>query len=212
MQTNQSTITKLAMTSRHLYERGFSVLAVVMMILAFVCSGLMQAKDQNGKSEHDHLNTLAALPAVSAEISAWHEAETAWLSQKATEMTKDLKDHGFQQAKVYSRIKSYDSAREKAMRKNLAIHELNDLFGMRIVVANELDVYRCLNRICERFEIIPGSLKNYIIAPKASGYQSVHVVTQVDDLHRIEFQIRTEHMHQQAEAEHEAYKARVRVA
>jgi GTP pyrophosphokinase len=211
MQAASKTIAHFTQAARHFYDRGFSILALFMMLLAFACSGLIQAKNETENSEFPNAKTIAALPAM-AQADVWHEAQANWLSQKATDITKDLKTQGIQQVTVYSRVKSYESASEKAVRKRMAIHELNDLLGMRIVVGNELDVYRCLNRICEQYEPVPGTLKNYIITPKASGYQSVHVVTQVDDIHRIEFQIRTESMHNQAEAEHEAYKSRVRAA
>lgn len=212
MQAMSKTTAHFAQAARHFYERGFSVLALFMMILAFASSGLLQDKDENSKPDSHRSDSIAALPALDTHDLTWQKAQTEWLSQKSTDVTKDLKAHGIQQVTVYNRVKSPESAEEKALRKGISVHELNDLFGMRIVVSNELDVYRCLNRICEQYKIIPGSLKNYIIAPKASGYQSVHVVTQIDDMHRIEFQIRTETMHAMAEAEHEVYKARMRAA
>ena len=86
---------------------------------------------------------------------------------------------------------------------------LNDLYGMRVVVSNELDAYQCLNMICDTYTVVPGTMKDYIVAPKASGSQSLHVVAEVE-AKRVEFQIRTTQMHLSAEAEHEAYKERMR--
>ncbi|GEM_PF-2783854 len=190
---------------RYLYDHGFSLLALLLTVIAFAFSDtypeqLRQQRMIGDKSEN------------SAQASRiWRAEGNEWLTQRATEMTQMLKDNGIAQVTVYSRVKAEESAREKAARKGIDIFELNDLYGMRVVVANELDVYQCLNLICGRYEIVPGTIKNYIVSPKASGYQSVHVVAKVED-RRVEFQLRTESMHQSAEAEHEAYKARMRMA
>ena len=190
---------------RYLYDHGFSLVALILMVISLALSNaypeeLRQQRMIEDKSENS-----------SQAARAWRTQGNEWLSQRATEMTQMFKDNGIAQVTVYSRVKSEESAREKAARKGIDLFELNDLFGMRVVVANELDVYQCLNLICDRYEIIPGTMKNYIVAPKESGYQSVHVVAKVED-RRVEFQLRTEAMHLSAEAEHEAYKARMRMA
>ncbi len=134
-----------------------------------------------------------------------------WLGRRAATISKTLRDSGIRNVTVYNRVKSIESTNEKLKRKGLSSpEELNDLYGMRIVVSNELDVYRSLNVLCDNYETVPGTIKNYIANPKPSGYQSVHVVNKIDGK-RVEFQLRTQAMHEQAEAEHEAYKARVRV-
>ncbi len=191
--------------SRRLYEHGFSTLAFLLMLLVFAISG----------AEQNEIRNMRALGAREEQnqtaVRNWREVQSEWLTEKATELTRQLRAGGIHQVTVYSRVKSEESALEKASRRGVDMMELNDLYGMRVVVSNELDVYLCLNQICSTYEIIPGTMKNYIVSPKASGYQSVHVVAQVDD-NRVEFQIRTEAMHLSAEAEHEAYKARMRAA
>ena len=190
---------------RYLYDQGFSVLAFLLTIIAFVLSNtypeeMRQQRMLEGKSESQ------------AQASrTWRAEGNAWLTGRATEMAQMFKDNGVSHVAVYSRVKAEESALEKAARKGIEVSELNDLYGMRVVVGNELEVYQCLNLICGRYDVVPGTMKNYIVAPKASGYQSVHVVAKVED-RRVEFQLRTEAMHAQAEAEHEAYKARMRVA
>ena len=148
---------------------------------------------------------------VNAGTEAWRAEGTEWLSRKSTEVVRRLRASGLQNVTVYNRMKSQESAQEKATRRGIEITELNDLYGMRVVVSNELDVYQCLNVICDTYKVIPGTMKDYIVSPKASGYQSVHVVTEIES-RRVEFQLRTEAMHLSAEAEHEAYKARMRAA
>lgn len=162
------------------------------------------------------LDSRLSLPRLSRDTASTqslsHQSQRAdWLGQKATSIARTLRISGIRHATVYNRVKSIESTAEKLKRKGLSSpEELNDLYGMRIVVDNELDVYRSLNVLCSQYETVPGTLKNYIAHPKASGYQSVHVVSKIDGK-RVEFQLRTQAMHEQAEAEHEAYKSRVRV-
>lgn len=210
MLAHQNTLLNLAKASHHLYNRGYALLALLLMILALAYASLFQSQNHT-TTQHEPLWSTPTLATLPTHQQDWQTSQTQWLSQKANTIVKDLKNQGIQQLTVYSRVKSLDSATEKAQRKGISMHELNDIYGMRIVVANELDVYQCLNHICHKYDVVPGTLKNYIIAPKASGYQSIHVVTQVDDSHKIEFQIRTESMHNNAEAEHEAYKNRMRM-
>lgn len=199
-------ISELLKVSRHLYEQGFSFLAFVLFALLFAVSGGdPQIRPANAR-------VLPSEPARTAsQMETWREAESSWLSGRATQLAQSLRSRGVRNVTVYSRVKAEESAREKAARKGIDMMSLNDLYGMRVVVSNELDAYQCLNMICDTYPVVPGTMKNYIVAPKASGYQSIHVVAEVD-AKRVEFQIRTEQMHLSAEAEHEAYKARMRAS
>ncbi|MBR4986935.1 MAG: hypothetical protein IKY83_14475 [Proteobacteria bacterium] len=189
--------------SRHLYDQGFSFLAFVLFALLFAVSG----GDPQIRPVGSRMLPSAAVRTASQ--GTWREVESAWLSGRATQVAQDLRSRGVRNVTVYSRVKAEDSAREKAERKGIDMMALNDLYGMRVVVSNELDAYQCLNMICDTYTVVPGTMKDYIVAPKASGYQSLHVVAEMD-AKRVEFQIRTTQMHLNAEAEHEAYKARMR--
>jgi len=198
-------MTTLLNSAKHLYEHGFSFVAFIFMILAFAMTG----SDQN-----DFRTSRALSDRSQSNLTAvqnWRQVEADWLSEKATKLTRQLLASGIPHVTVYSRLKAEESAKEKAAKRGIHYTELNDFYGMRVVVSNELEVYECLNLICHHYDIIPGTMKNYIVSPKASGYQSIHVVAQIDE-HRVELQLRTEAMHLSAEAEHEAYKQRMRAA
>ncbi len=188
--------------------RQFVVLLGV--LLFFVLSGIA-----NGFASLDQRLAQGKTSTENSQQNASRMAQanrSAWLGERAVEVSAILKKAEIRHAAVYNRVKSLESASEKVRRRGLDdVEQLNDLYGMRIVVENELDVYRCLNVVCSQYEVIPGTLKNYIVSPKPSGYQSIHVVNNIDG-RRVEFQIRTTTMHEQAEAEHEAYKKRVCIA
>ena len=105
-------------------------------------------------------------------------------------------------------IKSQTKAREKhaygiykkMKLKELKFSQIHDIFGVRIITGSVDFCYRALGCIHNLYKPIPGRFKDYIAIPKSNGYQSLH--TSVLGPHNLpmEFQIRTDDMHQLAEA------------
>ena len=105
-------------------------------------------------------------------------------------------------------IKSQTKAREKhaygiykkMKTKELKSSQIHDIFGVRIITGSVDFCYRALGCIHNLYKPIPGRFKDYIAIPKSNGYQSLH--TSVLGPHNLpmEFQIRTDDMHQLAEA------------
>ena len=105
-------------------------------------------------------------------------------------------------------IKSQTKAREKhaygiykkMKSKELKFSQIHDIFGVRIITGSVDFCYRALGCIHNLYKPIPGRFKDYIAIPKSNGYQSLH--TSVLGPHNLpmEFQIRTDDMHQLAEA------------
>ena len=105
-------------------------------------------------------------------------------------------------------IKSQTKAREKhaygiykkMKSKELKFSQIHDIFGVRIITESVDFCYRALGCIHNLYKPIPGRFKDYIAIPKSNGYQSLH--TSVLGPHNLpmEFQIRTDDMHQLAEA------------
>ncbi|GAB4822361.1 hypothetical protein N2152v2_009407 [Parachlorella kessleri] len=148
---------------------------------------------------------------------------------------------------VYGRTKSLFSTLKKLLRLGETARggrtraEIYDLIGLRVVVQPRRDLppteaeeaaaqacYIVRGVVESLWEVVPGRYKDYIAAPKANGYQSLHSTVRVDPHTlsggregsvtvespavsgcNLELQIRTQAMHERAEvgaAAHAAYK------
>jgi len=114
---------------------------------------------------------------------------------------------------VQGRTKSLYSIYCKMARLGADFHKILDRIGIRIIVPSVPECYKVLGILHYHFKPIPGTFDDYIGLPKNNGYQSLHTcVYPVREIsHKpIEFQIRTELMHMEAEygiAAHWRYKS-----
>jgi GTP pyrophosphokinase len=107
------------------------------------------------------------------------------------------------EGRVHGRTKGLHSVRRKMIRTGKTLEQIMDRVGLRVIVRSVPDCYAVLGLLHSHFKPIPGTFDDYIGLPKDNGYQSLHTcVYPVREVSRkpIEFQIRTELMH--AEAEH----------
>jgi GTP pyrophosphokinase len=110
-----------------------------------------------------------------------------------------LADAGLQ-ARTIGREKTLFSIYSKMDGKRLSFAQVNDLYGVRVIVPNTTSCYTALGLLHQLYKPVPGRFKDYIAIPKVNGYQSLHT-TLVGPAHvNIEFQIRTESMDLVAEA------------
>ncbi len=124
------------------------------------------------------------------------------------ELTKILKDAGIN-AEITGREKTRYSIWKKMQRKNVAFEQLSDIMAFRIMVDRIEDCYLVLGIIHGKYHSVPGRFKDYISTPKPNGYKSIHTTIMGPRRQRIEVQIRTHNMHDEAElgvAAHWAYK------
>lgn len=113
------------------------------------------------------------------------------------------------QAEVYGRPKHIYSIWKKMQSKALAFDELYDIRALRVITQSVKDCYSVLGLVHSRWKYIPKEYDDYIAAPKANGYQSLHTAVYSDEQQVFEVQIRTAEMHQLAElgvAAHWRYK------
>lgn len=124
------------------------------------------------------------------------------------ELIKTLKDGGLV-AQVSGREKTPYSIWRKMQNKNVSFEQLADIMAFRIIVPDVAQCYQALGLIHGGYQVIPGRFKDYISVPKPNGYRSLHTGVIGPLGQRIELQIRTEEMQDQAErgvAAHWIYK------
>ncbi len=103
-------------------------------------------------------------------------------------------------AQVLGRAKHFFSIFKKMERRNVDYDQIHDVIAFRIVVDNITECYKALGVIHATYKPIPGRFKDYIAMPKANGYQSLHTSVIGPSGERVEIQIRTQEMHQVADA------------
>jgi GTP pyrophosphokinase len=114
--------------------------------------------------------------------------------------------------RLQGRTKSLYGIRRKMNRTGRTLGDIMDRIGLRVLVDSVPECYAVLGLLHTHFKPIPGTFDDYIGLPKDNGYQSLHTcVYPVREIsHKpIEFQIRTDLMHKEAEhgaAAHWRYK------
>lgn len=103
-------------------------------------------------------------------------------------------------AEVVGRAKRPYSIWRKMEQKDQSFSRLSDIYGFRVITDSQMDCYRALGAIHRRWRAVPTRFKDYISQPKQNGYRSLHTTVLGRDGKRVEVQIRTQEMHEVAEA------------
>jgi GTP pyrophosphokinase len=149
-----------------------------------------------------------ARESIAERLSFLREKGDETVRKIIAELKKKLREHGLE-ADVKGREKSKYSIWKKMQRKNIAFEQLSDIMAFRIMVTSMPDCYQALGIIHAVYPTVPGRFKDYISLPKPNGYRSLHTTVIGPENHRIEIQIKTADMHEEAElgvAAHWAYK------
>lgn len=143
------------------------------------------------------------------------------------QLQEKLKEMGLK-GEVTGRPKHIYSIYRKMQRKNLDFEEIYDIHALRVILfpqdqekyarmstkeKDEWDRSQCflvLGAVHSLWQPVPKEFDDYIAMPKANGYKSLHTaVIDTDSGQKLEVQIRTARMHEEAEkgvAAHWAYK------
>lgn len=116
---------------------------------------------------------------------------------------------------IKSRVKSFESIREKLSRKNLPVtlssieENLSDVAGVRVICSFTDDVYTLARALLNQDDIKLIEKKDYIKNPKPNGYRSLHLIVEIPiflcdekKFIRVEVQLRTIAMELWANLEH----------
>lgn len=140
--------------------------------------------------EYEWLKKIAAEPmAAKAKIT----------DRMIHEVKKLLETNHATVVSVHGRVKHFFSLYKKLLKKDRDLNKIYDLVAIRIIVKEIKDCYQVLGLLHARWRPMPGRIKDYIAQPKPNGYQSLHTTIFNDDGDVVEFQIRTEAMHDFAE-------------
>jgi guanosine-3',5'-bis(diphosphate) 3'-pyrophosphohydrolase len=103
-------------------------------------------------------------------------------------------------ADVTGREKHLYSIYKKMTGKTTTFSQIYDIYGFRVIVKDMPTCYLALGALHGLYKPIPGKFKDYIAIPKANGYQSLHTTLFGPFGTPIEVQLRSQEMHNIAEA------------
>ena len=111
---------------------------------------------------------------------------------------------------VHGREKTLYAIYSKMVKQKKSLADVLDIYGFRVIVHTLPECYMAMGIVHQLYRPVPGKFKDYIAIPKVNGYQSLHSTLVGPFGTPIEFQFRTQDMHQIAEegvAAHWLYKA-----
>ncbi len=138
-----------------------------------------------------------------------YEEREKYLNRVKPLVEKALAEAGIKPLLIDFRAKRYSSLYKKLLKYDMDITKIYDLVAFRIIVKTVEECYATLGIIHKLWPPLPGRIKDYIAMPKPNGYRSLHTTVLCLDQQIVEFQIRTEEMHREAEngiAAHWAYE------
>ncbi|MGH8941280.1 MAG: RelA/SpoT family protein, partial [Acidimicrobiia bacterium] len=136
---------------------------------------------------------------IQAKLAERAPEREAFIEKMVDEISGILADSGIE-AEVTGRPKHQYSIYRKMREQDRPFEDIHDLIGIRIITESMRDCYAALGLIHSHWVPVTGRFKDYIAMPKINLYQSLHTTVIGPDGKPLEVQIRTEEMHQRAEA------------
>ncbi|MBO4489250.1 MAG: bifunctional (p)ppGpp synthetase/guanosine-3',5'-bis(diphosphate) 3'-pyrophosphohydrolase [Bacteroidales bacterium] len=150
---------------------------------------------------------------IADRLKETEEQRKTIISDFVKPIVEELEHQGIH-VEVSSRTKSIYSIHQKMVRKNIPFDDIYDIFAVRFVFdspeSSEFEIcWRIYKVVCLMYQTNPSRDRNFLVHPKANGYQSLHVTAMSKAGRWVEVQIRSRRMDEIAEkglAAHYHYK------
>ena len=171
----------------------------------------------NIKTELEDLGLKYTEPEVYNEIQQRvqenFESQEEFIDRFIKLTKKYLRREGLS-CKFEGRPKSIFSTREKMVSKNLDFDQIFDRYAIRVIYKADPQeekflAWKIYSVITDHFQPNPLRLRDWISAPKSTGYEALHITVMGPEGRWVEVQIRSQRMHEIAEkgyAAHFKYK------
>lgn len=171
----------------------------------------------NVKTELEDLSLKYTDPqrfqSIKGKIEETKESQEAYIKSFSKFLTQELSKERFK-FEIKGRSKSIYSIHRKMQTQNVPFEKIYDKFALRIIYkANRNNekflAWKIYSIVTDHFTPNPTRLRDWISAPKSTGYEALHITVMGPSNKWIEIQIRSERMHEIAEkgyAAHYKYK------
>jgi len=171
----------------------------------------------NVKTELEDLSLKYTEPqrfqSIKGKIEETKESQEAYIKSFSKFLTQELSKERFK-FEIKGRSKSIYSIHRKMQTQNVPFEKIYDKFALRIIYkANRNNekflAWKIYSIVTDHFTPNPTRLRDWISAPKSTGYEALHITVMGPSNKWIEIQIRSERMHEIAEkgyAAHYKYK------
>jgi GTP diphosphokinase / guanosine-3',5'-bis(diphosphate) 3'-diphosphatase len=146
---------------------------------------------------------------LSTKLESSLEERQHYVEEVISILQQKLAESDIHPIRIIGRPKHLYSIYKKIIAQNIPLDKVYDKVAFRIIVATVKECYESLGIVHADWAPVQGRIKDFISAPKANNYQSMHTTVVGPRDNFIEIQIRTEAMDriaQEGVAAHWAYK------
>ena len=171
----------------------------------------------NVKTELEDLSLKYTEPqrykSIKEKIEETKESQEAYIKSFSKFLTQEFDKERFK-FEIKGRSKSIYSIHRKMLTQNVPFEKIYDKFALRIIYKGNRNnekflAWKIYSIVTDHFTPNPTRLRDWISAPKSTGYEALHITVMGPANKWVEIQIRSERMHEIAEkgyAAHYKYK------